>query len=39
MAEPRPWEERFYDNDRNEVYDPIMLERIKYIREHKLSDL
>ena len=39
MAEPRPWEERFYDNDRNEIYDPIMLERIKYIRDQRLSDL
>lgn len=39
MAEPRPWEERFYENDRNEVYDPIMLERIQYIRENNLSNL
>lgn len=39
MAEPRPWEERFYENDRNEVYDPIMLERIQYIREHNLSNI
>lgn len=39
MAEPRPWEERFYENDRNEIYDPIMLERIKYIRKNQLSDL
>lgn len=39
MTEPRPWKDRFYDNDRNEIYDPIMLERIKYIRKNHLSDL
>lgn len=33
MEEPRPWEERFYENDRNEVFDPIMLERIRYIKQ------